>query len=69
MIKPSTTNVQNVAVLGTGTMGSPIARNIAKGGFSVRAWNRTRDKAASLAKAGSPSQTALPMPCARRARS
>jgi len=52
MIKPNNTKRSKVAVLGTGTMGLPIARNIAKAGFSVRAWNRTRDKAASLAEAG-----------------
>ena len=34
-----------VAVLGTGIMGAPIARNIAKRGHEVTAWNRTREKA------------------------
>jgi 3-hydroxyisobutyrate dehydrogenase len=44
---------QTVAVLGAGgTMGFPIARNLAKAGFSVRAWNRSRDKAEPLAKDG-----------------
>ena len=38
----------NVAVLGTGTMGAPIARRIAETGHDVRAWNRTRDKAKGL---------------------
>jgi 3-hydroxyisobutyrate dehydrogenase len=37
-----------VAVLGTGTMGSPIARNLAAAGHDVRAWNRTRAKAEGL---------------------
>jgi 3-hydroxyisobutyrate dehydrogenase len=41
-----------VAVLGTGIMGSPIARNLAKAGFAVRAWNRTAAKAQPLAKDG-----------------
>jgi len=41
-----------VAVLGTGIMGGPIARNLAQAGFEVRAWNRTRDKAAPLAEHG-----------------
>jgi 3-hydroxyisobutyrate dehydrogenase len=41
-----------VAVLGTGTMGAPMARNIAAAGLPVRVWNRTKDKAASLAGAG-----------------
>jgi 3-hydroxyisobutyrate dehydrogenase len=38
-----------VAVLGTGIMGAPMARNIAANGFPLRVWNRTRKKAESLA--------------------
>jgi 3-hydroxyisobutyrate dehydrogenase len=34
-----------VAVLGTGIMGAPMARNIAAAGHEVRAWNRTRERA------------------------
>ncbi|HWG00571.1 MAG TPA: NAD(P)-dependent oxidoreductase [Trebonia sp.] len=55
---------ETVAVLGAGgTMGFPIARNIARAGLLVRAWNRTRDKAAPLADdgahiAGSPADAA-----------
>ncbi len=41
-----------VAVLGTGTMGAPMARNLARAGFDVRAWNRTRAKAEPLAADG-----------------
>jgi 3-hydroxyisobutyrate dehydrogenase len=41
-----------VAVLGTGTMGAPMARNLAKAGFEVGAWNRSSDKAAPLAGQG-----------------
>lgn len=41
-----------VAVLGTGIMGAPIARNLAGAGLSVRAWNRTRDRARPLAEHG-----------------
>ena len=37
-----------VAVLGTGVMGAPMARNLARAGHEVRAWNRTPDKAAPL---------------------
>jgi 3-hydroxyisobutyrate dehydrogenase len=33
-------------------MGLPMARNIAKAGFDVRAWNRTRDRAEPLADDG-----------------
>jgi 3-hydroxyisobutyrate dehydrogenase len=34
-----------VAVLGTGTMGGPMARNIAGAGLDVRVWNRNRERA------------------------
>ena len=43
---------ETVAVLGAGTMGAPMARNLARAGFGVRVWNRTRDKADPLAKDG-----------------
>jgi 3-hydroxyisobutyrate dehydrogenase len=44
---------QIVAVLGAGgTMGFPIAANLARAGFSVRAWNRSRVKAEPLGKDG-----------------
>ena len=50
-----------IAVLGTGIMGAPIARHLAKGNFDVRVWNRTIEKAQPLADDGatvcdSPSQ-------------
>jgi 3-hydroxyisobutyrate dehydrogenase len=38
----------SIAVLGTGAMGAPMARNLARAGHDVRAWNRTVEKAASL---------------------
>lgn len=38
-----------VALLGTGTMGAGMARNIAAAGLDLRVWNRTRDKAEPLA--------------------
>jgi 3-hydroxyisobutyrate dehydrogenase len=41
-----------VAVLGTGTMGAPMARNVARAGHEVRAWNRTRERAEPLAADG-----------------
>jgi 3-hydroxyisobutyrate dehydrogenase len=40
--------VRSVAVLGTGTMGAPMARNLAAAGLDVRAWNRTRERAEAL---------------------
>jgi 3-hydroxyisobutyrate dehydrogenase len=41
-----------VAVLGTGTMGAPIARTLMRAGFAVRAWNRTPAKAEALIAGG-----------------
>jgi 3-hydroxyisobutyrate dehydrogenase len=44
---------ETVAVLGAGgTMGLPIARNIARAGGRVRAWNRSVEKARPLAADG-----------------
>ena len=37
-----------IAVLGTGAMGAPMARNLARAGYDVSAWNRTREKAEAL---------------------
>src|SRR3954470_396808 len=37
-----------VAVLGTGTMGAPMARNLVSAGLDVRVWNRTADKARAV---------------------
>src|SRR3954466_11880251 len=41
-----------VALLGTGTMGAGMARNIAAAGFPLRVWNRTPDRARPLADVG-----------------
>ncbi|MEV3859987.1 NAD(P)-dependent oxidoreductase [Streptomyces sp. NPDC050095] len=41
-----------VSVLGTGIMGAAMARNIARAGHPVRAWNRSRAKAEPLAADG-----------------
>jgi 3-hydroxyisobutyrate dehydrogenase len=37
-----------IAVLGTGTMGKPIAENLARAGYDVVVWNRTRAKAEAV---------------------
>ena len=57
--------VREVGFLGLGIMGGPMAANLARAGFSVRAWNRTRSKAEDLAAehddvtiAGSPAEAA-----------
>jgi len=41
-----------IAVLGTGTMGAPMACNLARAGLPVVAWNRTPAKAEALAADG-----------------
>ena len=42
-----------ITVLGAGsTMGLPMARNLARAGFEVRGWNRTREKAHPLEEHG-----------------
>ncbi len=46
------TSQPTIAVLGTGIMGAPMARNLQKAGFAVRAWNRNRDKATPLGSDG-----------------
>ena len=41
-----------IACLGAGTMGFPMARNLARAGFDVRAWNRTAERARPLTEDG-----------------
>ena len=41
-----------IAFLGTGLMGGPMAANLLKAGFPVTAWNRTPEKAQALVSAG-----------------
>ena len=45
-------NIRTVGFVGTGIMGAPMARNVAKAGFEVVAYNRTRAKAEALASHG-----------------
>ena len=40
-----------IALLGTGTMGAPMARHLMRAGHEVRVWNRTRAKAESTGAA------------------
>ena len=46
------TDPPTVALLGIGTMGAGMARNIAAAGLPLRVWNRSRDKAEPLADVG-----------------
>ena len=57
-------SLATVAVLGTGTMGAPMARNLARAGLSVTAWNRTPAKAQALEGEG---VRAAPTPAAAAA--
>jgi 3-hydroxyisobutyrate dehydrogenase len=41
-----------IAFLGTGRMGAPMAANLARAGFGVRAWDRTASHAADLTQDG-----------------
>jgi 3-hydroxyisobutyrate dehydrogenase-like beta-hydroxyacid dehydrogenase len=41
-----------IAVLGTGRMGAPIARNLLAAGFTLAVWNRTPGRAQELVNAG-----------------
>lgn len=44
--------MKKLGFLGLGIMGSPMARNLLKGGFDVTVWNRTPERAAILAAEG-----------------
>ena len=44
--------MSELAFLGTGTMGLPMVRNLLAAGFSVRAWNRSAERAAPLRSDG-----------------
>ncbi|MDR0225359.1 MAG: NAD(P)-dependent oxidoreductase [Burkholderiaceae bacterium] len=48
----STPSLPRLAVLGTGLIGAPVARNLQRHGFAVHAWNRTAGKARALAADG-----------------
>jgi 3-hydroxyisobutyrate dehydrogenase len=41
---------RRIAFLGLGIMGRPMARNLARAGFEVTVWNRTRKRAEELAQ-------------------
>ncbi|MFI9080413.1 NAD(P)-dependent oxidoreductase [Streptomyces sioyaensis] len=52
MVDNNASHTLSVAVLGTGIMGAAMARNLARAGLDVRAWNRTRARAEPLAADG-----------------
>lgn len=46
------TSVRNIAFIGTGIMGAPIAGHLMDAGYHLTVFNRTKDKAASLLARG-----------------
>ncbi|WP_300729125.1 NAD(P)-dependent oxidoreductase [Pseudomonas sp.] len=44
--------LQTIAFIGTGIMGKPMARNLMRAGFPVRAWNRSAAKVHELVEDG-----------------
>lgn len=44
--------VKTITVLGTGIIGTAVAKNLQKSGFEVCVWNRTRSKAKMLQTVG-----------------
>jgi len=52
MSTTSPANLITIALLGIGMMGYPIGRRLCEAGYTVKAWNRTRDKADRLAPFG-----------------
>jgi 3-hydroxyisobutyrate dehydrogenase len=44
--------IRTVAFVGLGTMGRPMALNVLKGGFALRAYDIAPDAVAALAEAG-----------------
>lgn len=44
--------MDRIGFLGLGTMGLPMAVNMAKAGFQLTVWNRTPEKAGPVLEAG-----------------
>ncbi|WP_348773501.1 NAD(P)-dependent oxidoreductase [Litoreibacter halocynthiae] len=51
---------QKITLLGTGLMGAPMARNIARAGFPLAVWNRSRSKAELLSDTGATVHDTVP---------
>ncbi len=56
-----------LAVLGAGTMGAAMSRNLAAAGMAVRVWNRTPERARDAARAEGIEATGTPAEAARGA--
>ena len=57
----------NVAFLGLGAIGAPMARHLPAHGFDLVVWNRTRQRAEQLAKTVRARVAATPADAAREA--
>src|SRR4051812_15701768 len=58
---------EQVAFLGLGIMGGPMAANLAKAGLELSVWNRTREKAEAFAQEHGAHATATPKEAAESA--
>ncbi len=52
-----------LALLGTGLMGQPMARNLLKAGYPLQVWNRTQSKALTLETEGARAFTTAAQAC------
>ena len=60
----STEKSTNIAVLGTGAMGSRMTLRLLKAGHNVKVWNRSPDPAEALASSGAVVATSVAAACA-----
>jgi 3-hydroxyisobutyrate dehydrogenase len=44
--------MKKIGIVGTGIMGSGMAQNYLKAGYTLSVWNRSQDKAENLVKLG-----------------
>ena len=51
--------MQNISFIGIGLMGFPMAKNLLKSGFNLRAYNRSQDKADRLKEFGAEISTSI----------
>lgn len=58
---------ERVAFIGLGIMGGPMARNLARAGFQLAVWTRTREKAEAFAAEHGATAPATPLDAARGA--
>jgi 3-hydroxyisobutyrate dehydrogenase len=60
-------NAMNVAFIGLGAIGTPMARRVAEAGFPLSVWNRTESRARECAAATKAKVAATPADAAREA--